>query len=275
MDASSPDAGHDASAPESADAAPDASDQDAGHDAGPFRPDADLDARLVPGDGGPPGSLGGRVLLRGLTEGIALRGEVYLDHTETFPTIAYGDGHCDIHRSPEPGDDIDGPFFSSPPRPDVDLGDVIIATNGEVRLEAPAIRRGTSVTYEGSAGGPPFVFGTNVTLLASGPPERAIVTVLVPGEVTTDTSSIGTRDGPVLVRYAGGEGAEFFHLNILGTRATVDCYPAAGTTSFVVPEDALAALDATAFVRISAERIDVVELDGRAVLVRTVSDYLD
>jgi hypothetical protein len=223
-------------------------------------------------------TLGGKLLFRGLGEGLYFGVQLYAQPITApgFPTL--GDGHCDLH-APGTGDDItrENLFtdFAS-----LDLGDTVTASNGTITLVASAGDAGTFQYEEALAGS--FGFDSTFTLKNSGSPSGApastLATLRVPGRVSQQDASSPVKagnGGPVTITYGGGDGAQSFHINISGSSTEIDCYPAPNTTSFTLPANVAVHLDATFTPVVWAESVTFVMVAGRRVMVRVTSDNLD
>lgn len=236
-------------------------------------------------DAGTPETLSGKILFRASSEGfVGLRAELYRTPVATPKPITYGDGHCDVDFS-HTGDSIDDTsiVFRTPAPDDLDLGPSLTATDGTDTFRAPVETLNGGLQYSGvlMLAQP---FDTTWTLTNSGSEKGLAAGTLallhVPGRVEVQVpapivGSLSTESGHVTLRYSGGEGATTFHVNMLGTKATVDCYPAPGSTSFELPPEIFSALDRGITPRIWAESIRYVTVDGKTVMVRVSSDTLD
>jgi len=217
--------------------------------------------------------LGGRVLFRSSIEFPGLKAEVYVTPIAAPPPIAFGDGHCDITLAPGEGNQIDGPFFINPPGADVDLGANLTATDGTEKFMAPS----SNGQYTGSGEMPVFAVQWTITNSGSATvPAGQLATFTTPAQVMQpDENPISTTSPPVVIAYSGGQGAQTIHINILSTMATVDCYPAVGTTSFTLPPQAVAVLDPMVSPRVWAESVTYITMQGRQVMLRFTADNLD
>jgi hypothetical protein len=223
-------------------------------------------------------TLGGKILFRGLGEGLYFGVQLYAQPITApgFPTL--GDGHCDLH-APGRGDGItrENLFtdFES-----LDLGETVTASNGKTIFAASAGDAGT-FQYEAALAGS-FGFDTTFTLAnsgaGSGAPAGTLATFRVPGRVSQQDASspvVVGNGGPVTITYSGGDGAQSFHINISGSSAEIDCYPAPNTTSFTIPAGMVTHLDAMFTPIVWAESVTFVMVAGRRVMLRVTSDNLD
>lgn len=236
------------------------------------------DAAQQSGDGGGAETIDGRVLFRGLGEGVAFN--VVLNHAAVAaPTaIARGDGHCDVHRVGE-GDSFVGIF----PPGDLDLGATVTASNGATTLAAKVDTIGGGFQYLYSQAGVD-AFGKTWTLANSGSQTglaaTTLVTVQVPALVVPivpapQGGSVDTTSGHVTLKWTGGEGAQTFHVYIQTAKAEVDCYPAPTATSFELPAEVVKVLDPRVTPALWAESVTVAHAGNRRLWVRVTSDNLD
>ena len=230
-------------------------------------------------DAGTHDLLGGKILFRGLTEGIGFEAEIYRVPIAAPAPVVYGDGHCDVALPPSSGDDILADFFRDPSADDLDLGATITASDGTNTLVAQRAASGNSAQYQIGAAGPPFAFSKTWTLTnsgaAGGVASTTLATIFVPSAVALISGAIDPTAGPVIIQYSGGAGASFFHINLANGAATIDCYPAPDSTSFTLPSGLVHLLDRFVVPSVSAESISWVTVNGNPVRVRVTSDYLD
>jgi hypothetical protein len=223
-------------------------------------------------------TLGGKILFRGLGEGLYFGLQIYADPVIAPGVPTLGDGHCDVH-APGNGDGITREnLFNAFPA--LDLGDTVTASNGKITLAASAGDAGT-YQYEAALAGS-FGFDTTFTLKnsgsGSGAPASTLATFRVPGRVSQQDASspvmVG-NGGPVTITYSGGDGAQSFHINISGSGAEIDCYPAPNTTSFTIPPNVVTHLDSMFTPIVWAESVTWVTVANRRVMLRVTSDNLD
>ncbi|MFO0756840.1 MAG: hypothetical protein U0359_10125, partial [Byssovorax sp.] len=228
--------------------------------------------------GGTVDQIDGRILFRGLGEGIAFEVDLYAEPVSAPAAITRGDGHCDVHATGE-GDSFVGVI----PPGTLDLGASVTAKSGALTFDA---------TVDGTTGGFSYIFtqaGVDAfdktwTLTnagsASGLAATTLATVHVPAAVvpivpTPGGGSIETTGGKVTLQWTGGEGADSFHINIMSSKAEVDCYPAPSATSFDLPAEVVSALDPIVVPAVWAESVSLVPVGGRRIWVRVTSDNLD
>jgi hypothetical protein len=235
-------------------------------------------AQASGGAGGAPGLIDGRILFRGLGEGVFFDVAMYAAGVAAPAPIPRGDGHCDVH-APGEGDG----FVELFPPGDLDLGATVTATAGGTTLTAKVDTTSGGFAYEYAEAGVD-AFGTTWTLACSGAADGLAATTLAEAAVPARVEPIvpppgsGTLDlsgGTVKLEWTGGEGAETFHVNLATSKVEVDCYPPPGATSFTLPPEIVAKLDPSVSATLWAESVSIVKLGARRVLLRVTSDNLD
>jgi hypothetical protein len=229
-------------------------------------------------DGSVVDTIDGRILFRGLGEGVAF--DVVMNQVASAPpaAITRGDGHCDIHPVGE-GDSFVG-FF---PPGDLDLGQTVTATNGATMLDGTVDTLGGGFEYLYSRAGVD-AFGKRWTLANSGSKAglaaTTLATVQVPAAVVpivpaAQGGSVDTTSGHVTLKWTGGEGAQTFHIFIQSAKVEVDCYPAPTATSFALPAEVIKVLDKSIIPALWAESVTIAQVGSRRLWVRVTSDNLD
>ena len=228
--------------------------------------------------GGTPATLDGRILFRGLGEGIEYDVEMYAVAVPSPVEIVRGDGHCDVHA---PGEGDGFITFGMPGT--LDLGPSVKATSGTESY---------TVAVDTSTGGFQYLFtkaGVDAfdktwTLTnegsASGLAATTLATLHVPSQVVPIVPAAGggtidTKNGPVTLQWTGGVGAQTFHIALMSSKADIDCYPSPSATSFELSNEILKLLDAQATPLLWAETVTYVAVGSRNVRVRVTSDNLD
>lgn len=223
---------------------------------------------------------GGVILVRAMPEGFGFDVHLYASMTpEALPPLTIGDGHCDV------GSPWMSPFL--PPwlpdpieATDLDLGPTVTADGPLGSFQAtPESAMSFDYLYGQAFADPPY--GSTWTISnagsASGLPAGLLATVKLPGKIDLGNTSelLITPGEAVEATFSGGAGADTIHMHIQGTSGSADCYPPPGATSFVIPAEITSAVGAHATIYLFAEKVDVVTIGGRDVLVVGETDNLD
>jgi hypothetical protein len=228
--------------------------------------------------GGMAEAIDGRILFRGLGEGVYFNVVLNRAAVAAPTAITRGDGHCDVHPVGA-GDSFVGIF----PPGDLDLGATVTAINGSTTLAAKVDTSGGGFQYLYTQAGVD-AFGKTWTLANSGSKTglaaTTLVTVQVPARVVPivpapEGGSVDTTSGHVTLKWTGGEGAQTFHVYIQTSKAEVDCYPAPTATSFELPAEVVKVLDPQVTPALWAESVTVAHTGNRRLWVRVTSDNLD
>lgn len=215
---------------------------------------------------------GGVILVRAMPEGFAFDVHLYASTTpEALPPLTIGDGHCDV-GSPWTADLIVGT--------DLDLGPTVTADGPLGSFQAtPASATSFDYLYGHASADPPYesTWAISNAGSASGLPASSLATVKLPGKIDLgNTLEISITPGEAVeATFSGGAGADTIHMHIQGSSGSADCYPPPGATSFVIPAEITSAVGAQATIYLYAEKIDVITIGGRDVLVIGETDNLD
>jgi len=243
------------------------------------------------------GAEGGFAVFRANREGFGLVANLYASASAALPGLPAADGTCHVTPHTDAGSvplsvtDLDvgasltlsGPatFEAAGTADSVDY--VLEGFHVVPAAETLAIEHdGALVAFnDGQAG--TLGFGTSWTLENSGAsdgvPAGTLARFDVPGAVDqpADYLSAGsvTPGSPATVTWAGGAGADHFHVYVGGRDASADCYAVASATSLVVPAAVTAQTGADGFATVSAETVTAIEVGGRRAHLFAIADNLD